>query len=454
MESFENVPFDDIEEGMSVEVVRRLSAHDIQCFAALSGDVNPFHVDRDFARDQGFEEIIAHGIWGASLISAAIGTRLPGPGTILVSQKLDFLQPIEADDRIRTIVRVARKEAEGRRLTLDCRCERDDGEVVLKSTAEVIAPEQKLRHRRSKGVGGNRFDRLIAETREAIGEPVRCAVVNPIDEASLRGAVQAAEAGLIEPVLIGAEEAVRSAAESAELEIERFALIEVRDAAAAAARASELAAEDEVQMLMKGRLQTTVLMTALLQKKALRTGRIASHVFVMDVPRAERLLLITDAAINIAPDLDELRDIVQNAIDLAVTLGIEQPHVALLSATEAVRKGIASTCDAAAICKMADRGQITGGVIDGPLAFDNAISERAAAIKGIISPVAGRADILVVPELVAGNMLAKQLDYLAGGKAAGVVVGLKTPVSLTSRADSPAERVASAAIAARLAAGP
>jgi phosphate acetyltransferase/phosphate butyryltransferase len=274
------------------------------------------------------------------------------------------------------------------------------------------------------------------------------AVVHPCDAVSLSAAVDACAAGLIEPVLIGPRERIAAVAQASGLSIDGLPIEEAPHSHAAAARAVELALRGEVEALMKGSLHTDELMHEVVAKDTgLRTARRITHVFVMDVPTFPRPLFITDAAINIAPDLMTKRDIVQNAIDLAHVLGLAVPKVAILSAVETPTPEITSTIDAAALCKMAERRQITGGLLDGPLAFDNAISEDAAKIKGIESPVAGHADILVVPDLESGNMLAKQLEYLGEAQAAGIVLGARVPIVLTSRADSPATRMASCAVA-------
>jgi phosphate acetyltransferase/phosphate butyryltransferase len=277
---------------------------------------------------------------------------------------------------------------------------------------------------------------------------VRCAVVHPCDPGSIEGAHQAAQAGLIDPVLVGPKAKIELALTGAGLKPDAMPIVATEHSHAAAAKAVAMARAGEVAALMKGSLHTDELMEAAVAADGLRSGRRMSHVFVLDVPAYDRLLLVTDAAVNIAPDLDTKRDIVQNAIDLAHALGIAAPLVAILSAAETVNSRIPSTVDAAALCKMADRGQITGGVLDGPLAFDNAVSVDAARQKGIVSNVAGRADILVTPDLEAGNILAKQLSYFAGADSAGIVMGARCPIALTSRADPVESRLASAALLA------
>jgi phosphotransacetylase len=293
----------------------------------------------------------------------------------------------------------------------------------------------------------DKYERLIALTRE--NPAILTAVAHPCDDSSLRGAIEAAEAGLIVPILVGPAGKIRAVAEKSGLDITPYEIIDVPHSHGAAAEAVNLVRTGRAELLMKGSLHTDELMGAVMKRDTgLRTGRRVSHAFIMDVPTYPKPLVITDAAINIQPTLEDKRDIVQNAIDLARALGIEEPKVAILSAIETVSPKIPSTIEAAALCKMAQRGQITGGILDGPLALDNAISPEAARIKGIDSPVAGHADILVVPDLEAGNMLAKNLSFLANADAAGLVLGARVPIVLTSRADSVMTRMASCAVAA------
>jgi phosphate acetyltransferase/phosphate butyryltransferase len=281
---------------------------------------------------------------------------------------------------------------------------------------------------------------------------LRTAVVHPVDNVSLVGAIEAAKAGLIIPVLIGPEAKIRLAAQQAGIDLTPYEIIATEHSDAAAELAVSMARSGKVEALMKGSLHTDELMRAVVSpQNGLRSARRMSHVFAIDAPNYPRPLFITDAALNIFPTLEDKRDIVQNAIDLCHALGIAQPRVALLSAVETVTSSIPSTLHAAALCKMADRGQITGGILDGPLAFDNAVSIEAAKTKGITSPVAGLADIFLVPDLEAGNMLAKQLEYLADAEMAGIVLGARVPIILTSRADKTMSRMASCAIALLLA---
>ncbi|SFZ78996.1 bifunctional enoyl-CoA hydratase/phosphate acetyltransferase [Chitinimonas taiwanensis] len=293
---------------------------------------------------------------------------------------------------------------------------------------------------------------LLLELARAL-PAVRMAVAHPCDAESLRGALDAREQGLIDPILIAPLAKLQAVAEASGQSLQGVHCIDVPHSHAAAEQAVQLARRGEVNALMKGSLHSDELLHAALSSAGgLRTERRVSHVFAMEVPAYPKPLFITDAAVNIEPDLLAKRDIVQNAIDLLHALGIVEPKVAILAAVETVNPAMRATIDAAALCKMADRGQISGGMLDGPLAFDNAISADAARSKGIRSPVAGLADILLVPDLEAGNMLAKQLQYLAGARAAGIVLGLKVPIVLTSRADNAEARMASCAIAKILAA--
>lgn len=290
-----------------------------------------------------------------------------------------------------------------------------------------------------------KYERLIAAARAL--RPLATAVAHPCDETSLKGALEAAESSLISPILVGPKDNIRSIAQSFSLDLGRAEIIDVPHSHAAAEKAVELVRTGKAELLMKGSLHTDELLAEVVRRETgIRTGRRISHVFVMDVPGHPHTLFITDAAVNIAPDLMAKRDIIQNAIDLYAGLGLGTPKVAILSAVEMVTTSIPSTIEAAALCKMADRGQITGAELDGPLAFDNAISSEAARIKGIKSPVAGQAQILVVPDLEAGNMLAKNLTFLSHADAAGIVLGARVPVILTSRADNVRTRMASCAV--------
>jgi phosphate acetyltransferase/phosphate butyryltransferase len=452
MDYIENKTFDEIAIGDSASLVRTLKPEDIKLFAVMSGDVNPAHVDEEFARSDMFHKIIAHGMWGGALISTLLGTKLPGPGTIYQGQTLKFIKPVALGDTVTVTATVSSKDPEKHCVAFDCCCQNQKGEVVISGTAQVIAPTEKVKRLRvvlpevRLFDPGARFRELIKQTTGLA--PLRMAVVHPVDGNSLRGAIDAAQAALITPVLIGPEGKIRSAAAAEKIDLASYELVPTEHSREAAAKAVALARAGKVEALMKGSLHTDELMHEVIaQDSGLRTSRRMSHVFVVDEPDSPRLGFLTDAALNIYPDLEAKRDIVQNAIDLARTLGVEAPKVAILSAVETVTSKIKTTLEAAALCKMADRGQITGGILDGPLAVDNALSEFAAKMKGIVSSVAGRADIFVVPDLESGNMVAKLLAYLAEAEVAGIVMGARVPIALTSRADKPLSRMVSCAIA-------
>ncbi|WP_419468802.1 bifunctional enoyl-CoA hydratase/phosphate acetyltransferase [Azospirillum brasilense] len=447
----ENVTFEEIQIGQQASLSRRLTMSDIELFATVSGDINPAHLDEEYAADSQFHKVIGHGMWSGSLISAVLGTLLPGPGTIYMGQDLRFKRPVGLGDVITVTVTAKEKHAEKNIVVFDCVARNQDGKEVVSGLAEVIAPTRKVRRAahelpQVQVIRHDGHDELLGKTETL--PPVPTAVVHPCDESSLKGAVEAAEANLIDPVLIGPASKIKSVAEAHGLDISRYRIVDVAHSHASAETGVRLARSGECEAVMKGSLHTDELMAEVVRKETgLRTGRRLSHVFVMNVPTYPRTLLITDAAINIYPTLEDKVDIVQNAIDLAKVLGVETPRVAILSAVETVNPKIASTLEAAALCKMADRGQIKGGILDGPLAFDNAISLEAARTKGIVSEVAGQADILLVPDLEAGNMLAKQLSFLANSDAAGIVLGARVPIILTSRADNVRTRLASCAVA-------
>ncbi len=299
----------------------------------------------------------------------------------------------------------------------------------------------------SDEVSNHKFEKWLLNKAKGL-KPIKTAIVHPVDAFSLTGAIEAAKAGIIDPILVGPEIKMRKVAQEAKVNLDAYTLFPTQHSHAAATAAVEMALQGKVEALMKGKLSTEEMMEAVVNKeKGLRTGRRMSHVFVLNVPRYPKPLFLTDAAINIRPTLMEKKDIVQNAIDLFHALEMGTPKVAILSAVEFVTEKLPSTLDATALCKMAERGQITGGVLDGPLAFDNAVSAEAAAIKGLTSPVAGDADILVVPDIESGNMLYKQLRYFSGAQGAGVVMGAKVPIILTSRAGDAENRVVSSALA-------
>ncbi len=452
----QNRTFDEIKIGDTASLVRTLQREDVEAFAAVTGDTNPAHLDPEYARTTQFRTVIGHGMWAGSMISALLGTRFPGPGTIYLQQSFKFTKPVRIGDTLTAHATVTARDEETRRLTLSTEVYNQKGQLVLGGEAVILAPEKKFISGQVETPQLTVFDpeaRLRELIARGAGQPVlRCAVVQPCDSESLQGALEAARAGILQAVLIGPEARIRAVAAEQGLDLSDVEVIAVAHSHAAAEKAAQMAAAGEVAAIMKGSLHTDELMHAILAEPRLRTGRRMSHVFHFDVPMYGKPLLITDAALNIRPSLLEKADIVQNAIDFAHVLGVEQPKVAILAAVETINPIMQATLDAAALCKMADRRQIQGGLLDGPLAFDNAISPKAVAIKHIDSQVAGRADILLVPDLEAGNMLAKQLEYLAGASASGLVLGARIPIILTSRSDGSNERLASAALARLVAA--
>ncbi len=447
-----NRTFDEIAIGDSATLERTLGAEDLRIFAVLSGDSSPLQP----APGAGDSGAITQGMWGSALIAAVLGSDLPGPGTRLVSQDLRFDGTPAVGDELRVTLRVRERDAATRRLVLDCTCTNQHGGEVIAGTVAVVAPAVRMTRPRSmlaevRIVPGNPGARRLLDHVQPLGA-IHMAVVHPCNEASLSGAIEARRLGLVEPVLVGPRAKIEAAAAAAGFDLAGMRIEDATHSHAAAARAAELAVAGEVEALMKGSLHTDELMAALLPSSAgLRTKRRVSHCYLMQTPTYPRPFLITDAAINIAPTLDDKADIIRNAIDLARMIGVEMPRVAILAAVETVNPRMPATLDAAALCKMADRGQIAGGLLDGPLAFDNAVSIAAARIKGIDSEVAGMADILVVPDLESGNMLAKQLEFLGDAESAGIVLGLRVPVVLTSRADPLDSRISSCALAVLIA---
>ena len=446
MSSFSNRTFDEIEIGTTVTVSRRVTQTDVEALALVSGDVDPFHLEAD---ENPATDMVAKAVGAEALVSGLLSRRLPGPGTTILEQDLRFEGSVAVGDELVGTVTAREKRAADHVIVFDCQVSRGAVDLVSGSVTvaaptaritynDVATPELILRH-------NDAFAKILRRC-EGI-PPVRCAIVHPCDRDSLLGAVEAAKRGLIEPLLVGPEEKIRAVALAQGADLSPYRIISTEHSHEAAEKAVALARAGEVEALMKGSLHTDELMAAVVPSATgLRTARRVSHVFIMDVPAYPRMLLVTDAAINIAPCARDKADIVQNAIELAHVLGIEQPRVAILAAVETVNPDMQATVDAAMLCKMADRGQITGGVLDGPLGFDNAISEEAARTKKIVSPVAGKADILLVPDLEAGNMVAKQLQYLAGADSAGIVLGTRVPIVLTSRADSVRTRLASTAV--------
>jgi phosphotransacetylase len=411
-------------------LAHRVTAAELAPVAALLGSSDPALSSRS----------------AATLMTRLLVSRFPGPGTRLLREDFRFAGQLLADEEVELSAEVAGIAAPGV-LAIACQVRKPDGTVVLDGMAEVIPPSAvPATADLPFDIQPRRMLQILLGRCRAL-PPLPTAIVHPCDAASLEGAVLAARQGLIRPILVGPEARIRAAAEEAGLDLAGVEIVATPHSHASAEQAVALVGQGRAAALMKGSLHTDELLGAALTHEAgLRTERRVSHAFVMDAPLYPRLLIITDAAVNIAPDLEAKADIVRNALRLAAAIGIELPRVALLAAVETVTPRMPSTIEAAALCKMAERGQIMGGILDGPLAFDNAVSEAAAKAKGIVSPVAGRADILVVPEIESGNMLAKQLALLGGAESAGIVLGLRVPVALTSRSDDATSRLASAAL--------
>lgn len=453
--TIENKTFEEIRLGDTASITKTLTKEDLEKFAALTGDLDPIHLDEGYAVKHNSGHLAAQSIWSGLLASTLLGSELPGPGTVYVSQKLDFIKSLKIGDTITLTIRANRKEPETHVVGFDCLCVNQRGETVMTGSASVVAPVVKVSVPLTEQPEllvktYNKYERFIEKC--AGLENPSTAVAHPCDESSLRAVLTARDEDLISPVLVGPEERIRKVASENGLDISGLKIVNTPHSHASAAEAVRLVREGECSVLMKGSLHTDELMTEVVKPDTgLRTERRISHAYIMDVPTYHKTLIITDAAVNIYPGLDDKVDICKNAIDLAHILGIGMPKVAILSAVETVTSKIRSTLEAAALCKMADRGQITGALLDGPLAFDNAISREAADIKGIKSEVAGDADIILVPDLEAGNMLAKQLTYMARAEGAGIVLGARVPIILASRSDSLRTKIASCAVAVLIA---
>jgi phosphotransacetylase/acyl dehydratase len=455
LKEFTNVLFQEIQIGAALELEITLTQNQIDLAAMVSGDVDAFYLKGRQMKDVRRDARLVEAAGAEAMISIILGTRLPGPGTKILHRNLKFNGDFAAGDALKAKVTALEKREEGHQILFDCQCINQSGMQLVSGTVLVEAPTSRLIYEnfgppKVELRWGDPIAKLIQSSKGYA--PIPCAVVHPCSQDSLMGAIEAAREGLITPVLVGPEEKIRNVAMQAQIDISTYVIVSSTHSNDSAVKAVELARSGEVEALMKGSLHTDEFMGAIVPSAAgLRTSRRISHATVLSVASYPKAFMITDAAINIAPSLEVKVDIAQNAIDLAHALGVEMPKVAILSAVETVNPKIPSTIDAAALCKMADRGQITGAILDGPLAYDNAISAQAAETKGIKSPVSGDIDILLAPDLESGNMLFKQLTYLAGAEGAGIVLGTRIPIVLTSRADSARTRLASVAVMARVA---
>ncbi len=445
-----NRTWDELKVGDSASIEKRVTSRDLFLFAHASGNLNPLNIPHLDVENEGSNSVVAPSMWLGSLISSVLGNILPGPGTLYRSQDFEFMGRAHVGDFLKVAVTLLEK-SQSPSVVFGTTVTDSNGVCIASGKAIVDAPVEDVYLGPNELPGllmddHDHFDRLIAEAKKL--EPMPTAVVFPDDSASLSGTFLAMTEGLIVPILIGSRQRIQKAADEAHLDISNVQILDIADPKLAAAKAVELVHQQKVTAIMKGNLHSDELLAQVVKKDGgLRTQRRISHVFVLNVASLEQPLFITDAAINIAPDLPTKVDIIQNAIDLARACGIKLPYVAVLSAVETVSFHIPSSMDAAILAKMADRGQITGGLVDGPLAMDNAIDMGAAKTKHLISPVAGKAQILVVPNLEAGNMLAKQLTFVSHAQPAGLVLGAQVPIMLTSRADNERARLASCALA-------
>lgn len=454
-DAIDNITYQQLTIGQTARLTRTLSGDDILAFAAVSGDDNPAHVDADYADHTLFHGVIAHGMWGAALISRLLGTVMPGPGTVYLAQTLQFRKPVRIGDELRVTARVSAKDDLTHHVELDCEIKNQTGAVVLSGVATVLAPTEPV-HRPRASLPQLTLTRPHAPYAALLANaaaltPARCAVIHPCDLVALSSTLDATRRGLIIPLLLGPQQRLQALAAGAGLALDGVTLIDVPHSHAAAARGATMAAAGEVDLILQGSLQTEELMEAVRATPGLHTDRAMSHVFRVEVPLYEQVLLISDGVLNLQPTLEDKADIVQNAIDLAHALGTAEPRVALLAAQAEVSAAMPSTLDAAALCKMAVRGQLHGALLDGPLAFDHALVPAAARAAGIVSPVAGHADILIAPDLEAGSLLVKQFECLAGAAVCGVLAGARVPIALASAAPRAGARIASIAMARLLA---
>lgn len=440
MEYLENRTFDEIQVGDSASLTRTLTEKDIQVFAIMSGDINPAHVDIEYARSEMFHKIIGHGMWGGALISTVLGTQLPGPGTIYISQNIRFKKPVAIGDTLTVKVTAIEKKPEKNRVVFSCECHNQRDEMVMEGQAEVIAPTKKIR--RPKAIlpeisfrrQHSLFERYL--TNAKLFGPLRAAVVQPVHKKIIQAVHDAHQAGLIDPILIGPQHRIMHAADEAHIDISAYEIIDVELSREAIDKAVMLARKGNIGLLIRGGAIREDLLHAIQKHdRGLLTEKHLSYAAVLDVPAYPKALIVTDTLINMDPNLETKRGITQNAIDFAHALGIDEPKVAIVAGMNQVQYSMHSTVDAAALCKMAERGQIHGAILDGPLTFDNLISVEIAKAKGMASPVIGEADILVMPNVETGTILVKQLEALAESRNAGLVLGGRVPVLMSHISD-------------------
>jgi len=430
---FENKTLDEIRVGESASLQQSLTQGDLRLWSALTGNLG---LDEELVQARGTAS------WATALFSSLISSTLPGLGSVIHAANARYHQSVQVGETVTATVTVKEVLRERALIVLDCRCTDASGTLIAEARVEVRAPSAKLR----RELPEHRLEELVERCRGL--KPMPTAVVHPCSAESLLGAVEAANRRLIAPILFGPEDAIHKIAAAQQVDLSRYKLVATADAEESAAKAAVMASTGEAQALMKGSLHTDQFMHAIVVKENhLRTNRLLSHCMLISLPTYARRVIISDAAINIAPDIDQKKDIIQNAIIFARAIGIEQPKVAILSAVEMVRTKMPSTLEAAALAKMADRNQIAGGIVDGPLDLDIAVDAASAQTKGVKSPVAGLADILIAPNIDAANMMYKELSFMSAAQVAGIVMGAKVPVILTSRSDSAEARLFSTALA-------
>ena len=429
----ENRTLDEIQLGDSVSLDSSLNRADLRLWAALTGNPN---LDEHFVKARGVS------IWATSLFVTLIGSRLPGIGSTIETATARYHRPVEVGEKVTATVTVKEIHGDKGSIVLDCLCINASGALIADALIEVDAPKTKLR----KTYAGHRLEELVERCRGL--PPMPTAVVHPCSADALMGAVEAVDHKLIAPILVGPEDQIRKVAAAQKVDLAGYRIVATADPEESATTAAVMAAKGEAQALMKGSLHTDQFMHAIVAKENhLRTNRLLSHCMMVSLPTYGRRVIISDAAINIAPDIEQKKDIIQNAIILARAIGIDPPKVAVLSAVEVVRTKMPSSMDAAVLAKMADRNQIAGGIVDGPLDLDIAVDAESARIKGVKSPVAGQADILIPPNIDAGNMMYKELSFMSDAQGAGIVMGAKVPLILTSRSDNADTRMFSTALA-------
>jgi acyl dehydratase/phosphotransacetylase len=456
-DTIENHPFDEIHVGDGAHLCRTLQAKDIQLFAAMSGDVNPAHVDPEYAQSTPFHGIIAHGMWGAALISTVIGTEFPGPGTIYMGQSLRFVRPVHIGDTVDVRVTVSEMDASNRHVTLACRCTNQKGEDVITGSALVLAPSTKVSRPRVQTMQvelsdkAARYHQLLGLTKGM--PPISMALVHPVSIAALLGARAARDEGLILPMLIGPPDAFQALAEQAKVDLLPLRIVPAADELKARVLAEQMAQAGDVQALMLSSLHEQAWLSTLIKPDgdAPTNSDGLSHVSVVDLPHYPRPLLIGDAVWHTHPDLATQRRIVRHAVAVAHAIGISLPKVAILAAEDDIALDAPNAQQAAALCKMAERGQITGAVLDGPLALDSAPSPQAACNKGIQSAVAGMADILIPPDLGTAQLMAQQMRCLSDAQFAAVLMGAVVPIVISEPDAPPVSTLASCALAMLLA---